>query len=72
LERRLAHDGADDALAAAVVLNATQDHHVYLISQLRRDTTESLGMACLKSHDELLHLIHQFSIPVVLHSAQHG
>lgn len=71
IARKLAHDSADDALAAAVILDATKDCHVYLVSRLRGDTVEGLGMGQIHDSNQLEHLLQQHRSCLVLTSAQH-
>lgn len=71
VEKRLARDSENDTLAAAVILNATNDHHVYLVSELRSTAVEELGLGALNSSAQLASLVQQHSRNLVLYSAQH-
>ncbi|MEZ6134125.1 MAG: lactate racemase domain-containing protein [Pirellulaceae bacterium] len=68
---KLSKDTGDNALPAAVILQVTSDHHVYLASELRAASVESLGVAVLENEAQLAHLIQQHEDAVVLRSAQH-
>ncbi len=69
--KKIAADKANDALPAAVVLEATTDYHVYLTSQLGRDTIEGLGLGAIENESQLTHLINQHASCTILTSAQH-
>ncbi|QDV22368.1 hypothetical protein Q31a_06520 [Aureliella helgolandensis] len=71
IAKRLAKDAHDDALAASVVLEALADHHVYLVSQLRKETVESLGIGVIENEQQLVHLMSQHATCAVLRAAQH-
>ena len=71
IQRRLEQDHSDDALAAAVILEATRDHHVYLVSRLSTQAVESLGMTRLADAAELSSLLHQYPHRLIICSAQH-
>ncbi len=71
LAKQLAHDLADDALAAAVILEAVQDYHVYLLSKLDSGTIEELGMGAVENAEQLERLIAQHGSCLILGSAQH-
>ncbi|MFO0941104.1 MAG: lactate racemase domain-containing protein [Pirellulales bacterium] len=72
IERRVSKDNTDDALAAGAILEATRDRHVYLVSNHRAATVESLGMGVLADEHELAHLVKQHSRYLVIQSAQHA
>lgn len=72
IEKRVAKDLTDDALAAGAILEITRDHHVYLVSNHRPGTIESLGMAALADENQLTHIVRQHASYVVLHAAQHS
>lgn len=65
------HDPADDGLAAAVLLDAAKECHIYLVSGLSESTVESLGLATIKDSVQLEHLMQQFGSCAVLGSAQY-
>ncbi len=71
IARKLASDAADDALAAAVILEATKDCHVYLVSQLPEEIVEGLGMGPIRDSHQLEHLVNQHRTCGLLTSAQH-
>ncbi len=72
IEKRVAKDCTDDALAAGAILEITRDRHVYLVSNHRPGTIESLGMAVLADENQLSHIVRQHARYVVLHAAQHA
>lgn len=72
IEKRVAKDCTDDALAAGAILEITRDRHVYLVSNHRPGTIESLGMAVLADENQLTHIVRQHASYVVLHAAQHA
>lgn len=71
LARRLASDTSDDALPAAVILEALASNHVYLVSHLRSDTLENLGLGCISSGEQLNRLIAQHNSGVIIEGVQH-
>ncbi len=71
ISKKLAVDSSDDALTAAVILNAIASNHVYLISNLRSETVESLGLGVISDADQLVHLIRQHTSCTVIQAAQH-
>lgn len=71
IAKKLSQDSSDDALPAAVVLEATADYHVYLTSELERGTVENLGLGVIESEAQLAHLVSQHGSCTVLGSAQH-
>jgi nickel-dependent lactate racemase len=71
IAKKLAHDAADDALAAAVILEATRHCHVYLISALKPESVESLGMGPIQDASQLEHLLSQHNNCTLLGAAQH-
>lgn len=71
LGKKLAKDNADDAIAAALFAEVTADKHVYLVSQMKDEVIESLGLGVLRGPDELNHLVAQFGSCTILGSAQH-
>ncbi len=71
IARKLAHETADDALAAAVILETTKSYHVYLVSHLKPETVEGLGMGVIQDAAQLQHLCQQHASCAVLGSAQH-
>jgi nickel-dependent lactate racemase len=71
IARKLTHETADDALAAAVILDTTKNYHVYLVSHLKPETVEGLGMGVIQDAAQLEHLCQQHSSCAVLGSAQH-
>jgi nickel-dependent lactate racemase len=71
IANKLASDTHDDAIAAAVILQATSDNHVYLVSAIRSETVESLGMGVIENAAGLSHLISQHATCTILGSAQH-
>ncbi|HBE67680.1 MAG TPA: hypothetical protein DDW52_05975, partial [Planctomycetaceae bacterium] len=56
IENQIRKSREDDAIAAAVLLDATEDYHVYLASRLRRDTVERLRMGVIESEEQLQRL----------------
>ncbi len=71
ISKKLASDDSDDALAAAVILNAISSNHVYLISKLRGDSVESLGLGAITAADQLTRLVAQHQSCTVIEAAQH-
>lgn len=71
LTKKLNKDTSDDAIAASLVHQATTNKHVYLVSNMRSDTLESLGIGSVKEASQLAHLIDQFDSTTILGSAQH-
>lgn len=71
IAKKLSHDSSDDALPAAVVLEATADYHVYLTSELPRGVVEQMGLGVIESESQLAHLVAQHATCTILGSAQH-
>jgi nickel-dependent lactate racemase len=71
IAKKLSHDSSDDALPAAVVLEATADYHVYLTSELPRGVVEQMGLGVIESETQLAHLVAQHGSCTILGSAQH-
>lgn len=71
IARKLAQDPSDDAFAASLILQATNGHHLYLISELRRDTVESLGVSAIADAPQLTRLLEQFDSHTVIEAIQH-
>lgn len=71
IAKKLAQDPSEDALAASLILQATGDHHVYLISELRSDTVESLGVSAIADGPQLARLLEQFDSCTVIEAIQH-
>ncbi len=71
IAKKLATDSSDDALAAAVLQQLSQQHHVYLISDLRSDTVESLGMGAIVEPAQFERLLDQFPTTTIVEGAQH-
>ena len=71
IAKKLSQERTDDALPAAVVLEATRDYHVYLTSELSRGSVENLGLGVIETEDQLSHLVSQHATCTVLGSAQH-
>lgn len=71
ISKKLAKDASDDAIAAAVVLEATTNHHVYLVSNLRPQTVESLGLGVISEAAQLQRLLQQHNTCTILGSTQH-
>lgn len=71
ISKKLANDDSDDALAAAVILSAISSNHVYLISKLRSDSVESLGMGAITAADQLSRLVAQHESCTIIEAAQH-
>ncbi len=72
IAKKLASDSSDDALAAAVLQQISQQHHVYLISDLRSDTVESLGMGAIVEPAQFERLLDQFPSTTIVEGAQQG
>ncbi len=70
IAKKLAADASDDAIAAAIILSATETNHVYLISNLRSETVESLGLGVIDEADELSRLIEQHEKCTIIDAAQ--
>lgn len=70
--QQLSSDAHADSIAAAVILNATADHHVYLASELRKSSVESLGLGVIEDQEQLAHLVNQVASCAVIHSAQYA
>lgn len=71
LSRKLSSDTSDDAILASLVHQATQHKHIYLVSDMKSESVESLGLGVIREPSELAHLIDQFSSTIILGSAQH-
>ena len=71
IAKKLAQDPSDDTLAASLILQATGGHHVYLISELRSDTVERLGLSAIADGPELARLLEQFDSCTVIEAIQH-
>lgn len=71
IAKKLAQDPSDDALAASLILQATNAYHVYLISELRSDTVESLGVSAVADGPQLARLLEQFESCTVIEAIQH-
>lgn len=72
LARQLSSDPADDALAAAVLLQSLENCHVYLLSQLPSEVVEALGVGALQDLHQADHILQQRSSCLVIASAQHS
>ena len=72
LARQLSSDPADDALAAAVLLQSLENCHVYLLSQLPVEVVESLGVGALQDLNQADHILQQRSSCLIIASAQHS
>ncbi len=72
LARQLSKDAADDALAAAVLLQSLENCHVYLLSQLPAEVVESLGVGALQDFHQAEHILQQRDSCLVVRSAQHS
>lgn len=70
IAKQLATDKYDDSVAAAVILEAVSDGHVYLVSNLRKDSVENLGIGAIESEEQLNHLIGQHDSCIILKAAQ--
>lgn len=70
LLKRITKDTCDDSVAAALIAQITQDKHIYLVSNLRVDSVEGIGLGVLQSQEELDHLLSQFPSTNVIGSAQ--
>ncbi len=70
IAKKLAADTSDDAIAAAVILNAIESHHVYLIANLPSESIESLGLGAISDSEQLTRLIEQHSNYIALEAAQ--
>lgn len=70
IAKKVSKDSSDDALVAGVILEATRDHHLYLVSKHRSSTVENLGMAVLSDQMQLAQLAKQFSNIGILDSAE--
>lgn len=68
--KQLAKDNYDDALAAATVLQAIRDHHVYLVSDIKKSSVESLGVGVIENAEQLSRLVGQHASCTILNSAQ--
>ncbi len=71
LTKSLENATSDDAIAAALVNAITDDKHIYLVSKMRPDVVESLGLGVLRSASELDRLIQQFPSTNIVGSIQH-
>ena len=71
IAKKLATDNSDDAWAASVLLQANSSFHVYLISKLRAEIVESLGMGAIADEAQLSRLIEQFESCTIVKAAQH-
>ncbi len=71
IAKKLSHDKSDDALPAAILLEATTDYHVYIVSELPRGTVEQLGLGAIESETQLSHLVQQHASCTILSSVQH-
>jgi nickel-dependent lactate racemase len=71
IAKKLASDPSDDAIAAAVILQAISSHHVYLISELRSDALESLGLGAINDPEQLTRLVMQHASCTLVEAAQH-
>ncbi len=72
LAQQLSSDPADDALAAAVLLQSLENCHVYLLSQLPAEVVESLGVGALQDLHAADHILQQRHNCLVISSAQHS
>lgn len=72
IEKQIRKSREEDAIAAAVLLDATEDYHVYLASRLRRDTVERLRMGVIESEDQLQRLAGSLPSCAIISSAQHA
>ncbi len=70
LARQLSHDSADDALAAAVLLESLESAHVYLLSELPGELLEPIGVTGLEDMHQVEHI--SVSVVIVWSSAQHS
>ena len=69
--RKLDSDTSDDALSASLILQATQDYHIYLASNLPNTAVESLSVGVIENEQQLARLIGQHSSSALIGSAQH-
>ncbi len=72
LAKQLSSDPADDALAAAVLLQSLENCHVYLLSQLPPEVIESLGVGALQDLHEADHILQHRQSCLIITSAQHS
>lgn len=72
LARQLSNDPADDALAAAVLLQSLENCHVYLLSQLPAEVIESLGVGALQDLHQADHILQHRESCLIIASAQHS
>ncbi len=54
----MSSDPADDALAAAMLLQSLENCHVYLLSELPAEVVESLGVGALQDLHQADHILH--------------
>lgn len=71
IAKKLAQDPSDDALAASLIQQTLNSHHVYLISELRRDSVENLGVSAIADGPQLARLLEQFDSCTVIQAIQH-
>ena len=71
IAKKLSQDPSEDALAASLLLQATSSHHVYLISELRSETVESLGLSAIVDGPQLVRLLEQFDSCTIIQAVQH-
>lgn len=72
LARQLSSDPADDALAAAMLLQSLENCHVYLLSELPAEVVESLGVGALQDLHQADHILHNRGTCLIIASAQHS
>ncbi|MEO2021374.1 MAG: lactate racemase domain-containing protein [Pirellulaceae bacterium] len=72
LVRELNRDRSVDAVSAALLVEARQRNHIYLLSGLAADAVEDLGLGYISSNEEISHLIQQFESCILLANAHHA
>ena len=69
LAKRLLRSDYPDAGIAMSLLAARQCHRIYLLSNLKRETIEEMGIASVASVDEIQHLVETSAKCMTLESA---
>lgn len=69
--RRLLKSKLEDAFAAAVLRLASYRRSIYLYAPLAEAETENLGLAYIKSKEDVSHLLQQSTNPCIVRAAQY-
>jgi nickel-dependent lactate racemase len=71
LEQSLNKTPSADSLAASLIHRIKETKHMYLVSQLKSDTVESIGLGAIENSSQLQHLVAQHDSVNLVSSIQH-